>query len=178
MVCSYKNICTLEPTWPIYSRLTISYKKFFFHFLYNKLELYLLILCLAWSYRLVLRNLVNNYIDEFASFIGIPIFIYTLFFYKQRFQTLSSQSKCCLTFSWIELQMLLRCCLIHISIIKPKHCLYLLYLWSRLNEGVFRSYPCDFFFSLSSSFLQTYFFFWLFYRILLFLDNKVGEKYE
>ena len=31
------------------------------------------------------------------------------FSYKQRF--FSSQSQCCLTFSWIEIQMLLKCCL-------------------------------------------------------------------
>ena len=33
------------------------------------------------------------------------------FFYKQRF--FSTQPRCCLTFSWIELQTLLRCCLIY-----------------------------------------------------------------
>ena len=38
----------------------------------------------------------------------------TRFFYKQRFS--STQPQCCLNFSWIELQMLLRCCLIHIGI--------------------------------------------------------------
>ena len=38
----------------------------------------------------------------------------THFFYKQRF--FSTQPQCCLTFSWIELQVLLRCCLMHISI--------------------------------------------------------------
>ena len=41
---------------------------------------------------------------------------YTLF-YKQRF--FSTQPQCCLNFSWIELQVLLRCCLIHsISILR------------------------------------------------------------
>ena len=48
------------------------------------------------------------------------------FFYKQRF--FSAQPQCCLTFSWIELQMLLRCCLIHIAIIKLWHILYLAYV--------------------------------------------------
>ena len=37
------------------------------------------------------------------------------FFYKQRF--FLSQPQCRLTFSLIELQMLLRCCLIHMTII-------------------------------------------------------------
>ena len=36
-------------------------------------------------------------------------------FYNQRF--FSTQSQCCLTLSWIELQMFLRCCLIHVTII-------------------------------------------------------------
>ena len=40
---------------------------------------------------------------------------YTLFFYKQHF--FSTKSQCSLTFSWIELQMLLRCCLKDTSII-------------------------------------------------------------
>ena len=34
---------------------------------------------------------------------------YTLFFYKQHF--FSTQPQCCLFFCWIELQMLIRCCL-------------------------------------------------------------------
>ena len=40
--------------------------------------------------------------------------IYTLF-YKQR--CFPTQPQCCLTSLWIEFQMLLRCCLIHITII-------------------------------------------------------------
>ena len=39
----------------------------------------------------------------------------TRFFYNQRF--FSSKPQRCLTFSWIEHQMLLRCFLIHISVI-------------------------------------------------------------
>ena len=38
-----------------------------------------------------------------------PFFISKAFF--------PNQPQCCLSFSWIELQMLLRCCLIHVSII-------------------------------------------------------------
>ena len=61
------------------------------------------------------------------------------FFYKKRF--FSTQPKCYLTFSWTELQMLLRCCLIHISIIlffifiifvsmsRPRS-IYVVYMWS------------------------------------------------
>ena len=41
------------------------------------------------------------------------------------------------TFSLIELQMLLRCCFIHISIITVRHFLYLLYLCSWLDLGIY-----------------------------------------
>ena len=50
----------------------------------------------------------------------------TLFFYRQRF--FSTQHQCCLAFSWIELQMLLRFCLIDIAIIILRHILYLLFM--------------------------------------------------
>ena len=41
----------------------------------------------------------------------------------------STQPQYCLTFSWIELQMLLRCCLMHINIILLRsYFLYLVYL--------------------------------------------------
>ena len=59
------------------------------------------------------------------------MFLYTLLFYKQH--SLSTQSQCFLTFPWIELQMLLRCCLI---------CIHLLYL----GLGLFMSYLSDLFF--------------------------------
>ena len=39
----------------------------------------------------------------------------------------STQPQCSLTFSWIEFQMLLRCCLIRIAIIVLRHILYLVY---------------------------------------------------
>ena len=41
------------------------------------------------------------------------------FFYKQRY---------CLTVSWFELQMLLRCCLIHVNIIIHKHFMFNLFV--------------------------------------------------
>ena len=50
----------------------------------------------------------------------------TRFFNKQRL--FSTQPQCCLTFSWIELQMLLRCCLIHVNVIILRHFLFSLYL--------------------------------------------------
>ena len=72
---------------------------------------------------------------------------YTLFFNKQRF--FSTQPQCCLTFSWIELQMLLRRCL---NTYKDYHS-ETLYLCSFLDLGLESrmSYLCDHF-SFSSSF--------------------------
>ena len=55
------------------------------------------------------------------------------------------QPHCCLTFSWIELQLLLRCCLIHISTIMLRYFFYLVHSWLRLGLGLFRSYPRDLF---------------------------------
>ena len=65
--------------------------------------------------------------------------IITRFFISNAF----FQPQCCLTFSWIELQMLLRCCLIRISIIVLRHFWYSLYLCPCLDQGLFMSYLCD-----------------------------------
>ena len=93
----------------------------------------------------------------------------TRFFFKQRF--FSTQPQCCLTFSWTELQILLRCCLLHnISIIILRHFLYLLCL----GLGLFVSYLCDLFFIFISIFIminriipwiQTYLLFLLIFRV-------------
>ena len=66
------------------------------------------------------------------------------FFYKQRY--FSAQPHFCLTFSWIEVQMLLGCCLIHINIFILNHFLYLLYLCPCLNVGLFMLCLRDLFF--------------------------------
>ena len=68
----------------------------------------------------------------------------TRFFCKQRY--FLTQPQCCLTFSWIELQVLLRCCLIYITIIILRHILYLVYLCPCLGLNQFMSYLCDSFF--------------------------------
>ena len=62
----------------------------------------------------------------------------------------STQHPCCLTILWIELQMLLRCCLIHITIIILRQNLQLVFSCPCLALGLFISYLCDllFFFSL------------------------------
>ena len=56
---------TKTSTWTllIYPLLTIANKKFLFHVHYNKVELYVIILCLTYSYWMVFCNLVNTYID-------------------------------------------------------------------------------------------------------------------
>ena len=81
--------------------------------------------------------------------MNIYIIVIRAFFYKQRFFTI--QPQCCLTFSWIEAQMLLRCCLIHKSIIILWHFLYLLYLCPFLDLGLFMLYYVIYF-SFSFSF--------------------------
>ena len=107
----------------------------------------------------------------------------TRFFYKPRF--FSTQPQCCLTFLWIELQMLLRCCPIHINIIIMWHFLYLLYLYLFLNLGLFISHLCDLFLILIFifitinrviSWIQTHLFFCLFFR--MYLDKNVYEECE
>ena len=65
------------------------------------------------------------------------------FFYEQRF--FSTQPQCCLTFSWIELQMLLRCCLIHTIIVIMRHFLHLLHLCRCLGLDLFVPSLCDLF---------------------------------
>ena len=49
------------------------------------------------------------------TFIKIGANEHTLFYIKNAFFSIQLQR--CLTFSWIKVQMLLRCCLIHITII-------------------------------------------------------------
>ena len=105
--------------------------------------------------------------------------------YKQHF--FSTQPQCCLTF-WSELQMLLRCCLIHTTNFMLSHILFLVYLFLCLDLGLFMLYLCDLFFIFSlifsvinhiTSFKQTYLFFVHFLEyLLLFLDNNVSEESE
>ena len=103
---------------------------------------------------------------------------------KQRFS--STQPQFCLPFSRIELQVLLRCCLIHVTIIILRHILYLLYLCPCLGLGLSMSVLCDLFFIFSiafivinhiTSFKQTLLFFIHFLEYLvLFLDDNEDEE--
>ena len=113
------------------------------------------------------------------------LLVYTLFFISNAF--FSTQPQCCLTFSWIELQMLFRCCLIHISIIILRHFLYLPYLCPCLDLYLFMSYLCNLFFIFIFIFsminhvilwIQTQLFFSLFFRICpIILDDNVDEEW-
>ena len=58
----------------------------------------------------------------------------------------STQPQCCLTFSWTELRMLLRCCLIQTSIVIMRHFSYLLYWCPCLDLGLCILYLCNLFF--------------------------------
>ena len=100
-------------------------------------------------------------------------------FYKQRF--CSTQTQCCVTFSWIEPQLFLRCHLMHISNIKPRHSLYLLYLCPCPNVGLFMSYLCDLFFIFIFIYIDIallLLFFKNIYYVLLFSDDYADDKYE
>ena len=74
----------------------------------------------------------------------------TTAFFKQHF--FSSQLQCGLTFSWIDLQMLFRCCLIRISIIILWHILHLVYLCPSLGVQVYLCHIFVIYFSFSVSF--------------------------
>ena len=84
--------------------------------------------------------------------------------------------------------MLLRCCLIHKTIILLKHILYLVYLCSCLGVGLLMSYLCDLFLIFSLIFIfinhitalkQTHLAFVQFLKyLLLSLDDKVDEESE
>ena len=83
---------------------------------------------------------------------------------------------------------LLRCCVIHVSIIILRYFLHLLYLCLWLDLVIFMSYLCDVFFIFISIFIminhiiswkQTHLFFayFLLEYVLLFLDNSVVEEW-
>ena len=99
----------------------------------------------------MIRNIEKQYVSYFENNVRwcgvflakLKIHEYTLF-YKQRFS--STQPQCCLILSWIELQMSLKCCLIHITIIIMRNIIYLLYLRPCLHLGLFMSNLRDLFF--------------------------------
>ena len=98
----------------------------------------------------------------------------------------SAQLQCCLTTSWTELHMLLRHCLIHITIIILIHIFYSILFCPCQGLDLFTSYLCDLLFIINLIFIvinhitslkQTHLFFVYFLGYhLLFLDDKVDEK--
>ena len=121
-----------------------------------------------------LVTFTEEILKEKLTFFAVAVIISRrlhVFFYKQRF--FSTQPQCCLTFSWIELQNWLKCCLIHINIIILRH-FYLLYLCPCLDLGLWMLYLCDLFFIFPFifimsnriiSWIQTHLFFYLFFGI-------------
>ena len=88
------------------------------------------------SEKLVPQRFLFDKIDIFK--IIHAFFISNAFF--------STHPQCFLTISWIQLQILLRCCLIHIIIIILRQTLYFLYLCPCLSLRLFMSYLCNLFF--------------------------------
>lgn len=82
------------------------------------------------------------------------------------------------------LQILLRCCFIHIAIIIFRHILYLVYLNPCLVLGLFMAYQCDLFFIFGLIFIvinhlnRCTCFFVHFLEYLLSWDDNVDEESE
>ena len=72
------------------------------------------------------------------------------FLHKQNF--FSTQPQCCLTFSGAQPQMLLRCCLLHMTTIL-RHILYLVYLCSCFDLVLIMSYLRELFFIFTLIFI-------------------------
>ena len=82
-------------------------------------------------------------------YLFIYLHIHAFFISNTFFQI----SLTCLTFPWIELQMLLRCCLIHITIIILISILYVVHSCPCLCLGLFMPYLCHRFFIFSLTFI-------------------------
>ena len=146
---------------------------FCLYFLKSKLRLKLGQLFSNWTQDSITISFPS---EKFPSLLITMIFTcyghiwkwYMLFFRSNAF--FFQRSLCPLTFSWILLQVLLRCCLVHTAITILKHILYLVYSYLCLGLGL--SYLCNLFFIFSlvfivinhiTSFKQTYLFFALFF---------------
>ena len=130
------------------------------------------------------QNSQENICAAAPVFLPKLIFNCSLFFISNAF---FQQPLFCLTFSWIELQMLLRCSLIHKSfmILRPLH---LQYLCSCHDVGLLMSRLCGLFFIFIFIFIminrtilwiQAHLFFCLYFRTYtIFLDDNVDEDFE
>ena len=139
----------------------------------------------CWNHLLKRGTTLNAYIWKEVGGVlklGYKVDTYcTVIFYKQHF--FSTQPQCCLTFSWIQLQMLLRCCVIHITIIILRDILYLVYLCPCLGQIML--YLCDLFFIFSFIFIvinhitllkQKHLFFVQFLECLLWMITWMKKK--
>ena len=93
-------------------------------------------------------------------------FCYTRVFRSNAQYQLTTQSQFCLSFSWIEFQMLLRSCLIQITVIILRHILCVAYLSKCLGLGLFVIFSL--FFNVIyniPSFKQMHLFLYIFYNI-------------
>ena len=85
------------------------------------------------------------------AFIHTPLYTHIHAFFLSN--TFFQLSLTCLTFPWIKLQMLLRCCLIHITIIILVSILYVVHSCPCLGLGLFMPYLCHRFFAFSLTFI-------------------------
>ena len=123
---SHKNICVKKSLFSNRLRSTALLKKRPWHrcFTVN-------LICLVFTFT------VEKIVEDCYTFC---VWQYT-FFYKQHF--FFNSASMLLTFSWIELQMLLRCCLIHKSIVILRYFLYLEYLCQCLDSKYFETFWCS-----------------------------------
>ena len=87
----------------------------------------------SWQLTIFTKKLHHRFLPGFQIYLCVYL-RYKLFLKTTHFST---QPQCCLMFSWIELQMLLWCCLIHITIIILRYTLCLVYLCPCLHQGLF-----------------------------------------
>ena len=96
----------------------------------------------------------------------------------------SAKAQCCWTFSWIKLKMLLRCCLIYITIIVLRHFMFRIFAsMSRPRSISVASMWPIFYFNLTfiainhiTSIKQTHLFFVFLGYLLLLMDDDVMKK--
>ena len=118
-------------------------------------------------------QILNGDLGKYTHFLQAILFFSTFFSVGQSFNE-----------SWIELRVLVRCCLMHKSIITLRHILYLLYLYLCLELSPFMLYLCDlrFIFIMINciiSWIQAHMFFCLVLEyVLLFLDDNLVEECE
>ena len=82
----------------------------------------------------------------------IHVFFISNAFFSTQPPCCFTQPRCYLTFSWIGLQIFLRCCLMHITITLPRHIFYLVYLCPFLDLQSFSKYFETFWCSTKFSF--------------------------